>query len=165
MQRLGENPQWVRELENQLRDDDATAVSDLAESVVYEILRLHQSEYLYRTTTENLHFEGFQIPRGWLIRVAVRESHRDAQVFGNPETFDPTRFHNHTYERSQFAPFGLDHHVCVGAAMASTISRLLVEELARKGPWQVRSDGPPACRRRHWQHWETSPDLRISWRQ
>lgn len=163
MQNLGEHPQWVSLVGTHLSTGDEAAAKDIAKRVVRETLRLHQSEYIYRTVKENFVFENFRFPRGWLIRVAVRESHRDASVFVQPERFDPERFEQQSFARRQFSPFGLDHHVCVGAMMASTIAELLVQELARKGPWRVITDGPPPRRRRHWQHWETSRRLRIAW--
>ena len=35
---------------------------------------------------------GFRLPRGWLLRICVHESHRDPAVFEHPEVFDPDRF-------------------------------------------------------------------------
>ena len=163
LQQLGDHPQWVTRIGDQLRQGNESRAKELAKRVVRETLRLHQSEYIYRTVNETFVFDNLRFPRGWLVRVAVRESHRDERIFDNPERFDPDRFERHDFEPRQFSPFGLDHHMCVGAAMASCIAELLVEELARKGTWRVVADGPVARRRRHWQHWETSPSLRIVW--
>ena len=163
MQDLGEHPQWVSLVAMHLDNGDEAAVKDISTRVVRETLRLHQSEYIYRTVSDSFRFENYQFPRGWLVRVAVRESHRDPDVFPQPERFDPDRFEQHSFGRREFSPFGLDHHVCVGATMASTVAELLVEELARNGPWRVINDASPKRRRRHWQHWEPSSSLRIAW--
>ena len=163
MQNLSEHPQWVSLVAMQLDNGDEAAAKEISKRVVRETLRLHQSEYIYRTVSNSFRFENYRFPRGWLVRIAVRESHRDTDIFMQPERFDPDRFEQRSFGRREFSPFGLDHHVCVGATMASTVAELLVEELARKGPWRVISDGAPKRRRRHWQHWEPSSDLRIAW--
>ena len=60
--------------------------------IVMETLRLEQSEYLYRETTRDIEHKGVVIPRGWLVRLCVRESHQDPAIFANPDVFDPDRF-------------------------------------------------------------------------
>ena len=54
--------------------------------------QLAQSEYLFRRANNAIQFRGVVIPAGWLVRVCIREIHRDPAVFTNPDRFDPDRF-------------------------------------------------------------------------
>jgi cytochrome P450 len=138
--------------------DDARA---LAQAVVLETLRLEQSEYIYRVTARELDVDGFTIPAGWFVRLCVRESHRSAVVFPDPERFDPARFVGQAPPDAAFAPFGLGRHACIGGALATTIGRILVEELAAR-EWRITADGPRTrIRWRHWGHWMPALALRV----
>ena len=64
----------------------------LAARIIAETLRLEQSEYIVRVARRPLSVGGFRIPAGWLLRLCVRESHRDPTAFTDPDRFDPDRF-------------------------------------------------------------------------
>ena len=49
--------------------------------IVQETLRLEQSESRYRRATADLELDGFRIPKDWLVRMCIRESHQDESVF------------------------------------------------------------------------------------
>lgn len=143
-------------------DTAGQSAADPATRVVLETLRLEQAEYLYRTTTAPIQFEGYQIPAGWLMRLCVQESHRDPSVFADPEQFNPDRFATRTYTRKEYSPFGADAHGCMGFHMGHFLGRLFVEELARGYEWQVTRDGPPERRPRHRHHWQPSERFRVA---
>src|SRR4029079_3415347 len=100
LQMLLRHQEWLsRVRECVVRQDSASAIAEQSEPVttriVSETLRLEQSEYLIRRTTGELKLAGFVIPKGWLVRICVRESHRSAAAFKEPNTFNPDRFiHN-----------------------------------------------------------------------
>ncbi|MEO6025409.1 MAG: cytochrome P450 [Candidatus Binatia bacterium] len=157
---LADHPNWAARLRSD--DDDqrqgARPVS-LAARIVSETLRMEQSEHLYRVAGEDLEHGGMRIPRGWLVRLCVQESHRDPQVFPAPDTFDPDRFCDRTYTKREYQPFGYGRHACIGEAIARTVGRLFVEELGRG--WDVRTvqDGPPEYS--SWRHWRPSSRWRV----
>ena len=74
---LGRNPRWLEEAGQLETLPDLTNHSTLAARVVLETLRLRQSEFIFRATLQDIEFRGFLIPRGWLVRICVWESHRD----------------------------------------------------------------------------------------
>ena len=97
---LSDNPHWTDTLRTDLHSEDAGNIQSahqLANRIVLETLRLEQSEYLMRKALHDIHFEGFLIPKGWLVRIGIRESHRDAKIFANPHDFNPDRFLTGSY--------------------------------------------------------------------
>jgi cytochrome P450 len=140
----------------------ATALPlDPATCIVLETLRLEQSEYLYRRVVRPLAVDGYTVPAGWILRLCVNESHRDATIFTDPDRFDPERFRNRVYGRSEYAPFGGDAHGCMGAHLVHFLGRLFVEELAFAADWAVVRDGPPERGNRHRMHWRPSAQRRV----
>ena len=92
---LSDNPHWTDTLRTDLHSEDAGNIQSahqLANRIVLETLRLEQSEYLMRKALHDIHFEGFLIPKGWLVRIGIRESHRDAKIFANPHDLIPIAF-------------------------------------------------------------------------
>lgn len=158
---LGEHPEWMRrivEAEINDEDDDQVAVID---SVVKETLRLAQSEYLYRKLLEDVEFEGMTLPKGWLVRLCVRESHRNDAVFENATDFDPDRFLRKNSGVTEYAPFGYGAHACNGIALTEIICRALLQTLASGFDWSITQDGPLERGFRHWSHWQPSSALRV----
>ena len=137
------------------------SMPDPATCIVMETLRLEQSEFLYRTVTRPVEFEGMMIPAGWLVRLCIQESHRDPVVFPEPDRFDLERFARRSYSRTEYSPFGADAHGCMGARLALFLGRVFVEELSRGPEWRVVSDGPLDRGTRHRHHWTPSPQLRV----
>jgi cytochrome P450 len=159
---LTEHSEWVE----RLRDAPETEppANDgppaLATRVVMETLRLEQSEYLYRVTTRRIEHAGFVIPRGWLVRLCVRESHRDPAVFADPEEFNPDRFLDRSFTRHQYSPFGAGlRHDCLGAALTMMVGRLFVDALAKGFEWRTVADGPHEFSA--WRHWRPSSSWRV----
>ena len=135
------------------------AEPDLPRAVVLETLRLHQSEGLSRSATCDLDVEGFRIPKGTLLRIAVRESHRDPTAFPDPLSFTPDRFIGPRLDPDKYAPFELDRHRCIGADLVTAIGAIFVEELVRRYRWRVLADGPE---HRGPYHWEPSSRFAIA---
>ena len=158
---LTDHPQWL----GRLRADEVppgegvTRQLSLAARIVSETLRMEQSEHLYRVAEQDLEYEGMVIPRGWLVRLCVQESHRDPQVFAAPDTFDPDRFRDRTYTRSEYSPFGTGRHACIGEAIARTVGRLWVEALGRGWDCRTVKDGPVEFS--SWRHWRPSSRWRV----
>ena len=126
-------PAWigqVREEQTGGLDRSRSADASLAERIVMETLRLERSEFLTRIATRDISFEGFRIPKGWSVRIGIREGNRNPEVFERATKFDPDRFINREYSMTEYAPFGLYRHNCIGAVFATVIGRIFVEEFA-----------------------------------
>jgi cytochrome P450 len=153
------HPVWQDKVRDASRTEGAPRgmqADDLATRVFLETLRLEQSEYLYRRIVKPLVVEGYHIPAGWILRICVQESHRDAGVFPNPTAFDPDRFLGRPRSKSEYATFGLDEHGCMGASMVHFFGRILVEELGHGYTLRTVHDGPFEHGTRHRHHWRPS---------
>ncbi len=139
-------------------DDDPYA------RAVLETLRLAQSEYVYREVTAPISIADFTIPRGWLLRICVAESHRLPSVFDRPDAFDPDRHRARQYGVDDLSPFGLDLHACLGARMTLLVGRTFARQLVEGFEWDVLANGPKERANRHWHHWEPSARFRIALR-
>jgi cytochrome P450 len=107
----------------------------------------------------DLEFDGFRIPKGWLVRMCIRESHQDAKTFPDPTVFNPDRFAGRTFTRGEYAPFGAFRLACIGANVATTVGAVFATELVTGFEWQVVEDGPAQIS--SWVHNAPSPRLRV----
>jgi cytochrome P450 len=158
---LGDNPHWTETLRTNLHSEDAGNIQSahqLANRIVLETLRLEQSEYLMRKALHDIQFEGFLIPKGWLVRIGIRESHRDPEIFSNPHEFNPDRFLTGSYGPKQYSPFGIQQKSCVGKGLTLWIGQKFVLELAGGFQWKVVQDGP---RELGFFHWRPSSKFRV----
>lgn len=158
---LCDHPEWGIRLRSERSQPGRDTDSSLADRFVTETLRLRQSEYLYRTVSDRIQFAGFVIPRGWLLRVCIRESHLSDAVFEAPDCFNPNRFLDRAYSPNEYQPFGAYEHACTGVFMTKTIARILLEELVAEFDWAGMRDGPLELGLHHHEHWKPSPRFRI----
>jgi len=155
---IAENPAIIA----RIRSDAATGDIQYgvwAEAIVLETLRLNQSEALLRLVEKDIELDGYLIPRGSIVRACLWEGHKDPDVFADPHSFQPARFVRRKYPAHQFAPFGLDKHLCLAANLTIRLSTVLVEQLIKKFDLVVAADGDPILN--PVTHWEPSPKLRI----
>ena len=148
-------PEWCDRVRAGAAGDDPYTYA------VYETLRLAQSEYIYREVTAPIAVGPFMIPRGWLLRICVAESHRDETLFPRPDEFVPDRHRARRYTTSELSPFGLDLHACLGARMSLLFGRILAEQLTTRFACTAVEDGPRERANRHWHHWEPSARFRV----
>lgn len=90
---------------------------------VKETERLHPPLILLmRKIRRDLHYRDYVVPAGWLVMVSPAASHRIAEVFREPNRFDPYRFSPGREEdkRTRFAliTFGGGRHACIGMTFA-----------------------------------------------
>ena len=132
---LSDHPEW--------RDRLAREPSrELATRIVQETLRLEQSESRYRRAVADLELDGFRIPKHWLVRMCIRESHLNETTFPDARTFDPDRFLGRPFTRAQYAPFGAFRLACVGEELTKRIGAVFAIELVSGFEWRVVDDGP-----------------------
>jgi cytochrome P450 len=153
---LTEHGEWAE----RVRATPHAGTPPLPTRIVMETLRLEQSEHLYRVAERDLVIGDHVIPRGWLVRLCVRESHRDPRVFEHPERFDPDRFLHRTYTRREYSPFGGGlRHACLGEGLTTLVAATFAEELATGFRWRTVADGPPEYSA--WRHWRPSSAWRV----
>jgi len=158
---LGEHPQFMERIHQEENQPAAAGKKALADCVVQETLRLAQSEYLYRKLNKDVSFEGYTLPKGWLLRLCIWESHRTCRSVEEPERFMPDRFIEREFGTNEYAPFGYGKHACNGAHLAQMIAGEFTRELAVGFTLKVGADGPVARDFRHWRHWRPSSEFRV----
>jgi cytochrome P450 len=146
---LCDHPAWCDRFSEDISSQKCKR-EELSTRIVKETLRLRQSEYIYRKVLEEIPVADFVVPRGWLLRVCVRESHRNPRVFENPNTFNPDRFLDRRYSREEYSTFGASRISCLGEHLTMSLGRIFVEQVAESVATTVLRDGPPEYRRWHW---------------
>jgi cytochrome P450 len=158
---LCDHPEWGIRLRSERSQPGRDADSALADRFVTETLRLRQSEYLYRTVSDQIQFAGFVIPRGWLLRICIRESHLNDAVFEAPDCFNPDRFLDRAYSPNEYQPFGAYEHACTGVFMTKALARILLDELVTGFDWAGMGAGRLELGLHHHEHWKPSFRFRI----
>lgn len=91
--------------------------------------------------------QGYQIPKGWTVMYSIRDTHETAEIFKNPELFDPERFVTAQAEnrssRFSYVPFGGGVRSCVGKELAQIILKTLTIELIRTCKWTLATEKFP----------------------
>lgn len=161
LEMYGSEPTWRQRLLAEHRADGSDLQPDLFDAFVMEVLRLAQSEYVYRRLVGDVEFEGFHLRAGWFIRICVWESHRDPRIFDEPATLTD-RFHGMRRPASEYCPFGFDRHACNSVSLALMIARTVVAEFAADPAVTVRPSGDLTRSLRQWSHWQPGPSLAVS---
>jgi cytochrome P450 len=140
---LGRNPEWQDRLREEiaglgLNDDGGVPYGQLDRLVLTdyafkEALRLIPPvPSLPRRAVRAFEFGGYQIPAGTTIGVSVGYTHKMAEHWPDPETFDPMRFSPEiSRDRHKYAwvPFGGGAHMCLGLHFATMQMRILMVHL------------------------------------
>ncbi|MEU1606820.1 cytochrome P450 [Micromonospora matsumotoense] len=103
---------------------------DLAPGMVDELLRYLSivRNGLFRAATEDVEIGGRLIRAGEGVIALISLANRDAEVFDDPDGFDPYR------EAQQHLAFGFGVHQCIGQPLARAELRITLVELARRFP-------------------------------
>ena len=102
----------------------------LIPGAVDEILRFDPSVPVWRrVTTRPVTLGGVELPAGAKLFLWLVAAGRDAEVFPDPDAFDPERSNS----RRTLA-FGRGIHFCIGSALGRLEAALALEELTRRFP-------------------------------
>jgi cytochrome P450 len=129
---LAENPaQWAL-----LRNDPSLARAAFEEATRYD----SSSQSLFRTTLDELEFEGVAVGKHQKVLVLIGAAGRDPRKWSEPERFDITR----KVTSSQIG-YGAGVHSCVAQMMARLEAEVFFQVLARKVD-RIELTGPPEVR-------------------
>ena len=101
--------------------------------------------------TADIRFRGWTIPKGWGVRICLREPHRDPAAFARPDTYEPDRFLTQPPSGAVYAPFGMGAHACIAGELVVALGGLLVEELATGFDLAIAADGHRVLGTYHWE--------------
>ena len=125
---LGQHPECHARL---VREIDVQEKSPLLDQVIKESLRLYPPIHIgNRRVAQKIKFKEGEIAPGERMFYSIYLTHRDPQIWENPESFCPER-HAHGRKTPPFSyiPFGGGPRSCVGAAFGQAEARLVIGRL------------------------------------
>jgi cytochrome P450 len=75
---------------------------------------------------------GCELPKGVVVALCIYLVHRRADLWSDPEKFDPSRFIVSRPDPYQFFPFGGGTRRCLGAAFATNQMKIVLAEVIRR---------------------------------
>ncbi len=111
-----------------------------------EVLRLHPPVCaIPRRTTRDCQILGYAVPRDTQVWVIPDVTHRDPNVYKDPDAFDPARFaeprSEHKQHRFAWIPFGAGAHTCLGLQFGELFVKSLLHVLLRSHSWRIADGG------------------------
>ncbi|MET0449240.1 MAG: cytochrome P450 [Aeromicrobium sp.] len=148
MQQLGQHLEWQQRCRDEalalpehptMAELDGLVAIDL---VMKESLRLVPPvPVLARKTVKETEVLGHVIPADRLVAVMVHLSHHMAELWPDPERFDPERFaddrRDDKVHRYAWEPFGGGVHKCLGMFFAGAEVKTILVHLLRQYEWTV----------------------------
>jgi cytochrome P450 len=159
---LAANPEWQQKLRDEvtglgLGTEDATTSDNLeamplSEMAFKEAMRLRPPvPSIPRRATREFSFKGFTIPAGTQVGINPVFTHHMAEIWPDPEAFDPMRFTDEAQRaRHRFAwvPFGGGAHMCIGLHFAYMQAKCFTRHFLQNLTVSLEPGTTPA-----WQMW------------
>jgi cytochrome P450 len=120
---------------------------DLTLRVFKETLRLYPPAFLLaRQAHEAVSLDDVMIPVGAIVLFAPYALHRKADLWPDPERFDPDRFlarAESARHRLSWLPFGAGPRVCIGNHFAMMEAQLVLAKLLRSAEFELVGEEAP----------------------
>ncbi len=141
---LAKHPEWQDKIRHEIGaiNKDNIAYDDLAKIdtialVLKEALRLYPPlPVIPRVAVKDCEFNGYLINKGNVVNVSPAFTHRSADIWSQPDQFDPERFSKeraeHTKHRHAWIPFGGGAHKCLGLNFAELQIKLVMFHLLKR---------------------------------
>jgi len=125
------------ELEGELHGDmpslEQLGRLHLLDNVVKETLRLlTPSTVIGRKTTALCNIGGYTVPAGTPVMLSPYITHRNPELYPDPQRFRPERWANLTPSAYQYLPFGAGTHMCLGASFAMMELKLVLAAVVQR---------------------------------
>ena len=116
-------------------------------AVFKEAMRLYPPAYLLaRRTTEDVVIGEHLVKRRSIFIVSIMGLHRRADIWSEPDRFDPERFLGDKEKhlpRCAYMPFGAGPRVCIGNHFALMEGHILLATIARRARFELTSSKDP----------------------
>ncbi len=160
---LAANPEWQQKLREEAMASgagpgaptsfDQLEAMPLAEMAFKEAMRLRPPvPSIPRRATRDFSFGGYDIPAGTLVGANPLFTHHMADIWPDPDRFDPLRFTDEAQRnrhRFAFVPFGGGAHMCLGLHFAYMQAKCFARHFLQK----LRVTLPPSTQQPDWQMW------------
>jgi cytochrome P450 len=109
---------------------------EYTQRVIHEVMRLYPPAWMFaRFADRDTTLGGHRIPKGAPLLLSPFVTHRDPELWPDPERFDPERFTaEQTAQRPRYAyyPFGGGPRQCIGNHFATMEAQLITAMMARR---------------------------------
>ncbi|XP_021680661.2 cholesterol 22-monohydroxylase CYP90B51 isoform X2 [Hevea brasiliensis] len=110
---------------------------EFTQCVISETLRLgNVVRFLHRKALKDVHYEGYDIPRGWKVLPVIAAVHLDSSLFDHPQHFNPWRWLQ-TQSSHCFMPFGGGPRICAGSELAKLEMAVFIHHLVLNYQWEL----------------------------
>jgi cytochrome P450 len=111
------------------------------QAVLKEAMRLYPPAYILgRRAIEDVTIGGHRLKRNTFVLVNILGIHRRADLWREPDAFEPERFTNDKEKalpRCAYMPFGAGPRVCIGNHFAMMEAQLLLATIARRARFEL----------------------------
>lgn len=129
---------------------EAIADQPYLKAVCQETLRIHPVvPDVIRTVRDDFDLDGYTIPAGKGVAVAINVVHGDPEIYPEPERFKPERFIDDKPGLWTWIPFGGGHRRCIGAAFATYELALVLATIVQRYDLEVLEPEEPRLTRRN----------------
>lgn len=150
---LDANPEWKERLlaeQAEVVGNEPLQLSHLKQMTdlgyaLKEVERLYPPvQNMSRGVLEDIEYDGYRIPKGWMVDVSPLMTHRLPELYADPDRFDPDRFAPPREEDKQhpfaLVGFGSGPHVCLGYQFAQMEMKIFMSLLLRNYDWKITPD-------------------------
>ena len=131
-------------------DPEALTQIPYLDAVVNESLRIHPVlPDLARKLRKDTELMGCKLKAGTAVGAVAFLTHRDPEIYENPDEWIPERFLDHKFSPFEFYPFGGGNRRCIGAAFASFEAKVVLGTLLSAYHFELLDDRPLSVERRH----------------
>ncbi|WP_139491845.1 cytochrome P450 [Brevibacillus dissolubilis] len=110
-------------------------------NLLREVERLYPPvPFIQRYAAQELIFMNYRIPKGSKLINSIFETHRQSDLFQQPDEFDPARYLAPRIEQNQLSGlvgFGSGHHMCVAKTFTQLQASVVLHALFRLYSWQL----------------------------
>nr|CAD1818276.1 unnamed protein product [Ananas comosus var. bracteatus] len=117
---------------------------EFTQCVINETLRLgNVVRFVHRRVIRDVHYKGYDIPRGWKILPVFAAVHLDSSLYQDPHQFNPWRWKSGLSSAvslpptSNFMPYGGGPRLCAGSELAKLEMAVFLHYLVLKFSWEL----------------------------
>ena len=131
-------------------DPEALTQIPYLDAVVNESLRIHPVlPDLARKLCQDAELMGCKLKAGTAVGAVAFLTHRDPDIYEEPDEWIPERFLDRKFSPFEFYPFGGGNRRCIGAAFASFEAKVVLGTLLSAYRFELLDDRPLSVERRH----------------
>lgn len=128
-ERLVRHPEVMTKLDDTLAAGDETYL----DAVIAEAMRVRPAVPItVRAVVRDCIINDLALPAGTIVMLYVNAIHKRADLYPDPDRFDPERFVGQRPDPRHWMPFGGGAHYCLGAQLSLLESRVLLRTILEK---------------------------------